>query len=79
MDANELAKEIEAATGRETRATVLGHIQRGGRPTAFDRVSWHLAWVTTQFTYFKEGHGGVVLVSRKSSLFTTISSTVSKT
>lgn len=38
MDANELAKEIETATGRETRATVLGHIQRGGRPTAFDRV-----------------------------------------
>jgi 6-phosphofructokinase 1 len=38
MDANELAKEIEEATGRETRATVLGHIQRGGRPTAFDRV-----------------------------------------
>ncbi len=38
MDANELAKEIEAETGRETRATVLGHIQRGGRPTAFDRV-----------------------------------------
>ncbi|MBU2896975.1 6-phosphofructokinase [Vibrio hepatarius] len=38
MDANELAKEIEQATGRETRATVLGHIQRGGRPTAFDRV-----------------------------------------
>jgi 6-phosphofructokinase 1 len=38
MDGNELAKEIEAATGRETRATVLGHIQRGGRPTAFDRV-----------------------------------------
>ncbi|MDR9829039.1 6-phosphofructokinase [Vibrio sp. FNV 38] len=38
MDANELAKEIETATGRETRATVLGHIQRGGRPSAFDRV-----------------------------------------
>ncbi len=38
MDANELAKDIEEATGRETRATVLGHIQRGGRPTAFDRV-----------------------------------------
>ncbi|MCV5263758.1 6-phosphofructokinase, partial [Escherichia coli] len=36
MDANELARDIEAATGRETRATVLGHIQRGGRPTAFD-------------------------------------------
>jgi 6-phosphofructokinase 1 len=38
MDANELAKKIRAETGRETRATVLGHIQRGGRPTAFDRV-----------------------------------------
>lgn len=38
FDANEIAKEIEQATGRETRATVLGHIQRGGRPTAFDRV-----------------------------------------
>jgi len=38
MDANELAHKIETATGRETRATVLGHIQRGGCPTAFDRV-----------------------------------------
>lgn len=33
-----LAKEIEKRTGVETRATVLGHIQRGGTPTAFDRV-----------------------------------------
>lgn len=33
-----LAKEIEAESGFETRATVLGHIQRGGTPTAFDRV-----------------------------------------
>ncbi|MGB9612665.1 MAG: 6-phosphofructokinase [Candidatus Margulisiibacteriota bacterium] len=33
-----LAKEIEKRTGYETRATVLGHIQRGGSPTAFDRV-----------------------------------------
>ena len=33
-----LAREIEARTGYETRATVLGHIQRGGTPTAFDRV-----------------------------------------
>ena len=31
-------REIEARTGFETRATVLGHIQRGGTPTAFDRV-----------------------------------------
>jgi len=33
-----LSKEIEARTGYETRATVFGHIQRGGSPTAFDRV-----------------------------------------
>ncbi len=33
-----LESEIEQRTGYETRATVLGHIQRGGTPTAFDRV-----------------------------------------
>ena len=36
--ANTLAEEIEARTGYESRATILGHIQRGGTPTAFDRV-----------------------------------------
>jgi 6-phosphofructokinase len=35
---NTLASEIEQRTGFETRATILGHIQRGGTPTAFDRV-----------------------------------------
>lgn len=34
----ELAKKIEAATGIETRATILGHVQRGGSPTLRDRV-----------------------------------------
>jgi 6-phosphofructokinase 1 len=33
-----LAGEIETHTGKEARTTVLGHIQRGGTPTAFDRV-----------------------------------------
>ncbi|HTT28538.1 MAG TPA: 6-phosphofructokinase [Solirubrobacteraceae bacterium] len=33
-----LEREIESRTGYETRATVLGHVQRGGTPTAFDRV-----------------------------------------
>lgn len=37
-DSNRLAKRIETATGIETRATILGHIQRGGSPTAKDRV-----------------------------------------
>src|SRR5512139_143118 len=38
-----LEKEIEKRTGKEARATVLGHIQRGGTPTAFDR------WLATRF------------------------------
>lgn len=37
-DVNQLAAEIEESTGRETRATILGHIQRGGTPTARDRI-----------------------------------------
>ena len=35
---NTIAKEIERKTGYETRVTVLGHLQRGGKPTAFDRI-----------------------------------------
>ncbi len=38
-----LANEIEQRTGAEARAVVLGHIQRGGTPTAFDR------WLATRF------------------------------
>jgi 6-phosphofructokinase 1 len=33
-----IARAIEDKTGYETRAIVLGHVQRGGTPTAFDRV-----------------------------------------
>ncbi|GAA2078537.1 6-phosphofructokinase [Streptomyces albiaxialis] len=38
-----LSKEIESRTGKEARTTVLGHIQRGGTPSAFDR------WLATRF------------------------------
>lgn len=38
-----LAHEIEQRTGKEARAVVLGHVQRGGTPTAFDR------WLATRF------------------------------
>ncbi|MGN6781427.1 MAG: 6-phosphofructokinase [Marmoricola sp.] len=38
-----LAAEIEQRTGKESRAVVLGHVQRGGTPTAFDR------WLATRF------------------------------
>ncbi len=37
-DVDQLAKDIEVATGVETRATVLGHVQRGGRPSSRDRL-----------------------------------------
>ena len=37
-DSMNMAKRIEEATGMETRATVLGHMQRGGSPTCKDRV-----------------------------------------
>lgn len=36
--ADEIAKKIQAETGMESRATILGHVQRGGSPTAQDRV-----------------------------------------
>lgn len=35
---HEIAKKVEAATGIESRATVIGHVQRGGSPTVRDRV-----------------------------------------
>ncbi len=38
-----VAHEIESRTGKEARAVVLGHVQRGGTPTAFDR------WLATRF------------------------------
>ncbi|VEB03230.1 6-phosphofructokinase [Klebsiella pneumoniae] len=37
-DVDELASYIEKETGRETRATVLGHIQRGGSRFLYDRI-----------------------------------------
>lgn len=37
-DVYELAEYIQSETGRETRATVLGHVQRGGSPVPYDRI-----------------------------------------
>ena len=37
-DVEELASYVQTQTGRETKATVLGHVQRGGAPVAFDRI-----------------------------------------
>ncbi len=59
----ELAKTIQEETGIEARATVLGHIQRGGSPTAMDRV------VASKMGYeavklLKEGIGNKVIAMK---------------
>ena len=56
----DIAKQIEEATGIESRATILGHVQRGGRPTVRDRV------MATQMGYaavelLKDGIGNKVI------------------
>ena len=60
----EMAKKIEAEMGVETRATVLGHVQRGGSPTVRDRV------VASQMGYkavelLKQGIGNRVVAMQK--------------
>jgi 6-phosphofructokinase 1 len=62
-DVAQLAKEIEAYTTYETRATVLGHIQRGGTPSSFDRV---LASKMGSFAVelLRQGLGGKAVFSR---------------
>ena len=65
---NILVQEIEARTGIEARLTILGHVQRGGTPTAFDRVlsSWlGVAAVDVahdgEFGQMVAWHGGTVV------------------
>ena len=53
IDANAIARRIEDETGAEARATILGHVQRGGTPTVRDRV-----------TASRLGHRAVELLSR---------------
>ena len=55
------AKRIEEATGLETRITVLGHIQRGGRPSARDRVAASMMGVRA-LDVLKSGNANRVIV-----------------
>ncbi|TQK70639.1 MULTISPECIES: 6-phosphofructokinase [unclassified Nocardioides] len=62
-----LAQEIEQRTGKEARAVVLGHIQRGGTPSAFDR------WLATRFGLqaidaVADGEYGVMVALRGTSI-----------
>ena len=60
----EMAKRIEAETGVETRATVLGHVQRGGHPTVRDRVTASLMGYKA-VELLKQGIGNRVLAMNK--------------
>ena len=60
----EMAKRIQAETGVETRATILGHVQRGGRPTVRDRVTASLMGYKA-VELLKEGIGNRVLAMNK--------------
>jgi 6-phosphofructokinase 1 len=55
-----LADEIAVRTGKETRFIVLGHLQRGGGPTAFDRLM-ALRFGTAAVRFLAEGFSGVMV------------------
>ena len=61
-----IAKEIEEATGQETRVTVPGHFQRGGSPDAYDRVLSTRFGVAAADLVINENYGNMVaLVNNK--------------
>lgn len=60
----EMAKKIQAETGVDTRATVLGHVQRGGSPTANDRIlASRMGYHAVQL--LKKGVGNRVVATQK--------------
>lgn len=62
-DVNEMAKKIENQTGINTRATVLGHVQRGGSPSVRDRVmATKMGFAAVEL--LKDGYGNRVLAYR---------------
>ncbi len=61
----EMAKRIQAETGVESRATILGHVQRGGVPTIRDRVAGSLMGYKA-VELLKQGIGNRVIAMQKS-------------
>lgn len=59
-DVHSLAQRVEEATGFETRANVLGHMQRGGRPSARDRVLASRMGIKA-VELLEEGKGGLCI------------------
>jgi 6-phosphofructokinase 1 len=67
INANEIAKRIEESTGIESRATILGHVQRGGTPTVRDRVAASRLGYRA-FELLVNGHGNRVVGFMKNSI-----------
>ncbi len=78
-DVDELAKYIETETKRETRATVLGHIQRGGSPRPVRPYPRRPAWARTRSSYCFRDTAAAASVSRTRNWFTMTSSMPLKT
>jgi 6-phosphofructokinase 1 len=67
IDAHQIAKRIEIETGVESRATILGHVQRGGTPTMRDRVvASRLAYRAVEL--LSQGRGNRVVGIMKNAL-----------
>lgn len=73
-----LAEEIEKRTGYETRVTVLGHIQRGGTPTAFDRVLGTRFGVKAMELVLKKDYGKMAALQGSKVVDVSLEAAVSK-
>jgi 6-phosphofructokinase 1 len=62
-----LGRQLETDTGYETRVTVLGHTQRGGTPTAYDRI-WATRVGAAAYNLAREEHFGAIAVKRGESV-----------
>jgi len=66
----DIAKQIQAATGIESRATILGHVQRGGRPTVRDRVmATRMGYAAVEL--LSQGIGNRVICARSGEIYNT--------
>lgn len=73
---NEVARQIEAFTGYETRCVVLGHLQRGGSPSAADRVLATRLGLAAGDLVVKKHFGTMVALSGTKIITTTLSAGV---
>jgi 6-phosphofructokinase 1 len=76
--ASAVARAIEERTGFETRVTVLGHVQRGGTPTAFDRVLSTRFGIAAIDACHSDAFGSMVALSRNEMTLVPLASVVNR-